>query len=144
VAYMVTVIGLIFLVALFWGGWPLVARSAGEGNPFYSLVLIGVALIPVALMASFQSSKEMILATSLQTFERLAFAGLMMGLGLVSFNTVVSNRQIEISALVPVINVSMMMVTVIGGIWFFNESLTPAKIIGLICFGVGIILVRPV
>ena len=39
----------IALVAIFWGGWPLVARSAGYGGPLGSLVLSVAGLIPITL-----------------------------------------------------------------------------------------------
>ncbi len=74
---MTTVAMYIMLVAVFWGGWPLVARTAGEAGVVGSLIMSSVAVVPIAA-AILQSGASMPSASATVAY---SIAGIMMGLG---------------------------------------------------------------
>jgi drug/metabolite transporter (DMT)-like permease len=126
-------------VALFWGGWPLVARVAGENGLSGSLVLAAVTFVSVAAAALLGGAP----LPSARGGAVLALAGLMMGLGLVAFNAVSSDPRVELSTAIPVMDTSMLLVSVIGGIWFFSEPVTARKLLGIALLVSGILTLRP-
>lgn len=127
------------LVAFFWGGWPLVSRSAGETGATGSLILLVAALAPVALVTLWEGP-EMPPPVAVV---KLALAGAMNGAGLVAFHLVTTRPGVEISSAVPVIDTAMLLVTALGGVLFFAEALTPQKGIGVALLVAGILLLRP-
>lgn len=129
----------IAIVAVFWGGWPLVSRAAGYGGPFASLVLSLAALVPITLLSAFEGAAS---RPSLGDSWKLLVAGTMMGIGTVAFNYV-ANSEIDASVSVPVIDAAMLLVTTTGAVWFFGESLPPQKIAGIGLLLAGIVLLRP-
>lgn len=129
----------ITLISLFWGGWPLVARAAGPITATGSALLCFAALLPVVILAIVQGQA----LPYVMSAGKLCVAGLMMGAGLICFNIVASGRTTDISIVVPVINTSMMLVTVLGGILFFAEPITTQKVFGISLLIAGIILLRP-
>lgn len=136
---MTTIFLCIGVVALCWGGYPLLVRAAGLTGSTGSLVLATVALLPIGVMVLFNGPG----IPAVNAMVLLAIAGAMMGTGLLAFNFVATSSLIEISTVVPVINTTMLIVTTIGGIWFFSESITPQKIFGILLLLTGIILLRP-
>ena len=129
----------IFVVALFWGGWPLVSRATGYGGPFASLVLTLAALVPIAIFSAFEGAAS---RPPLEDSWKLLVAGTMMGIGTVAFNYV-ANSEIDASVSIPVIDASMLLVTTTGAVWFFGESLPAQKIAGVGLLLAGITLLRP-
>jgi len=122
-----------------WGGWPLVARAAGEQGltgalllSVFSLlvVLAGSAVTPVTLPAT-------------PALATLAVAGVMMGLGLVAFNAATTSPLVEVSTVVPIIDTGMLLVSVVGGILFFDESVTVRKMVAVAFLVTGIVLLGP-
>jgi drug/metabolite transporter (DMT)-like permease len=67
----------------------------------------------------------------------------MMGIGLVAFVTVTNSRQMEASVSIPIIDTSMLVVTVVGAVLFFSEPVTLRKCLGLALLIVGILVLRP-
>lgn len=128
----------VVVIALFWGGWPLLVRWCGyTGNvgSFYVSVFATsiVLLVAVAKRGDITPSGSAIL--------KLSIAGAMMGIGLIAFNIVGTSEKIELSIFIPIINASMLLVTVLGGLFFFSESLSWQKVIGICILVVGIFLV---
>ncbi len=136
---MATVWLCIVLAALFWGGWPLVSRSAGETGATGSLVILVAALVPVGLATAWEGPA----LPAPHALVRLALAGAMNGAGLVAFHLVTTRPGVEISSAVPVIDTAMLLVTALGGIAFFAEAMTLQKGIGVALLVAGIFLLRP-
>ena len=127
------------LVALCWGGWPLVSRSAGETGAAGSFVILLVALVPAGLAAFWESGG----LPSPHAAGRLALAGVLNGAGLVAFHLVTIRRDVEVSSIVPVVDTAMLLVTALGGILLFAEAVTLQKGIGVALLVAGIYLLRP-
>ena len=132
-------LGCIAAVAVLWGGWPLVARSAGHGGPLGSLLLSAFGFVPIILLTVFDSGAA---RPSTAAVAKLAVAGSMMGAGLVAFNFV-ANSKMEASVSIPIIDSAMLVVTALGAIWFFGESVSPRKVIGILLLVSGIAVLRP-
>jgi len=129
----------IALVAVFWGGWPLVARSSGYGGPLGSLLLTAFGLIPIALATVFYGEP---VRPAPVVLVKLAVAGAMMGAGLVAFN-IVANSRMEASVSIPIIDSAMLIVSAAGAIYFFGESISLQKFIGFALLLAGIAVLRP-
>ena len=129
----------IALVAVFWGGYQLVARLSGFGGPWGSLVLGSVAILPIAGTALAAGGWERPARGDLWP---LLVAGLMQGVGLMAFVRVATGK-LEASVAIPVSDVAMLIVTTVGAILFFQETLTAQKLAGLAFLVVGILLLRP-
>lgn len=131
---------LIAIVALMWGGYPLVARSSGVGGPMGALVLTIAGLIPITGAVMWQGGA---MRPAMPELIRLTIAGVMMGIGLVAFNAVANSRQLEASISIPIIDTAMLIVTVIGAIVFFAEPITVKKTIGVALLVAGILVLKP-
>ncbi|MFI5315891.1 MAG: EamA family transporter [Myxococcota bacterium] len=129
----------IALVAVFWGGYPLVARLSNFGGPAGSLVLATVALVPV--VAATLLTGDSLRPTRAQLWP-LLISGLMQGIGLLAFVRVATGR-VEASVAIPLSDVGMMLVTTVGAIFFFQEAITAQKLAGLALLVAGIALLRP-
>jgi len=128
----------IALVALFWGGYPLVARLSSFGGPLGSLVLGAVAIVPVAVAALAAGSTARPTRADLWP---LVVSGLMQGVGLMAFVRVATGK-LDASVAIPISDVAMLIVTTAGAILFFHEALSAQKLAGLAFLVVGILLLR--
>jgi drug/metabolite transporter (DMT)-like permease len=130
----------IAIVALCWGGYPLIARGVGIGGPLGALLLSVVSLTTIAAAT---------LWTGVETWPtpgdlaRLAVAGLLMGIGLIAFNAVAASRNVEASVSIPVMDTAMLVVSVIAAVIFFAEPITLRKTLGLALLVAGILVLRP-
>lgn len=129
----------IAMVAVFWGGWPLVARSSGHGGALGALIISSFSLIPIAATAWFQGDTRVPDASVLV---KLALAGAMVGGGMVAFNYV-ANSKIDASVSIPIIDAAMLVVSIIGAAYFFQEAITVQKVIGVGLLLAGIAVIRP-
>jgi drug/metabolite transporter (DMT)-like permease len=129
----------IAIVALFWGGYPLVARASGHGDALGTLVLSLAGLVPV-VAAAFWSGVER--RPSNGDLARLIVAGLMMGIGLLAFNRL-ANGRLDASVSIPVVDTAMLLVSALAAIWFFGEPVTAQKLAGIALLVAGIALLRP-
>ena len=129
----------IVLVAIFWGGYPLVARLSSFGGPLGSWLLAAVSLVPVtgAIFAFGDTTPP----TRAQLWPLLV-AGVMQGVGLLAFVRLATGK-LEASVAIPVSDVAMLIVTTVGAILFFQEAVTPQKLAGFAFLLVGILLLRP-
>lgn len=129
----------IVIVAIFWGGYPLVARTSSYGGPLGAFVLSIAGLVPITIamlwggLAVRPSSVQLV---------RLGIAGLMMGIGLVAFNRL-ANGELDASVSIPIADTAMLLVSTVGAIWFFQEPVTVQKVIGIVLLLAGIVLLRP-
>jgi drug/metabolite transporter (DMT)-like permease len=129
----------IALVAVFWGGYPLVARLSNFGGPLGSFMLAALSLGPIG--AAVLWSGDTAPPTRAQLWP-IAIAGVMQGVGLLAFVRLATGK-LEASVSIPISDVAMLMVTTVGAILFFQESITPQKLLGLGLLVVGIVLLRP-
>jgi drug/metabolite transporter (DMT)-like permease len=130
----------IAVVALFWGGYPLIARGVGIGGPLGALVLSMVSLATIAT-ATWWTGVE-VWPTS-GDVARLAIAGLMMGIGLLAFNAVAASRNVEATVSIPIMDTAMLVVSVVAAVLFFAEPITARKTLGLALLIAGIVVLRP-
>ncbi len=130
----------VIVIALAWGGYPLVARSSGVGGPVGALVLSLAALLPILLGAFWRASP---VRPSAHAVTRLLVAGFMMGIGLLAFNALANSRRWDSSVSIPIADTAMLMATVVGAMIFFAEPMTAKKLLGLALLGAGIFVLRP-
>ena len=130
----------IVICALAWGGYPLIARSTGVGTPVGALLLTLSALLPIGIatvwhgVAARPTSSEVL---------RLLIAGGVMGIGTMAFNFVANSRQLEASISIPIVDVSMLIVSVAAATMFFAEPITTRKLIGFALLIAGIVVLKP-
>jgi drug/metabolite transporter (DMT)-like permease len=130
----------IVIVAVAWGGYPLIARGVGIGGPLGALLLSVVSLTTIAAatlwtgVERWPSPAEMI---------RLGIAGLLMGIGLLAFNAVAASRNVEASVSIPIMDTAMLVVSVVAAVIFFAEPITVRKALGLALLVSGIFVLRP-
>ncbi|HTO55629.1 MAG TPA: EamA family transporter [Myxococcota bacterium] len=129
----------IALVAVFWGGYPLVARLSNFGGSLGSFFLVVVSVVPIALATFWDGSWTLPERTQLWP---MLIAGVMQGIGLLAFLRLATGK-LEASVAIPISDVSMLIVTTIGAIYFFEESLGTQKLAGLALLFLGIWLLRP-
>ncbi|TMA29221.1 MAG: hypothetical protein E6J87_20040 [Deltaproteobacteria bacterium] len=130
----------IAIVALFWGGYPLIARGVGIGGPLGALLLSVVSLATITA-ATLSTGVEAWPAPA--DVVRLALAGLMMGIGLLAFNAVAASRNVEASVSIPIMDTGMLIVSVAAAALFFAEPITARKALGLALLCAGIAVLRP-
>ena len=118
----------------------MVVRSAGLGGSLSALILTLSALVPVTGVAIWQGIGA---RPPLADVTRMMIAGVMMGIGLVAFVAVTNSRQIEASVSIPIMDTSMLIVTVVGAVLYFSEPVTLRKCLGLALLIVGILVLRP-
>lgn len=130
----------IAVVALFWGGYPLVTRATGVTGPIVSLIMTLSALVAIGLATAWHGIS---LRPSPIEIIKLSIAGVMMGIGLLAFNTVANSRHIDASVSIPVMDTLMLLTTVFGATVFFAEPITPKKLIGITLLIAGILTLKP-
>lgn len=130
----------IAIVALAWGGYPLIARSSGIGGALGALILTLSALLPVGAITWWQG-----IATrpAMPEVIKLVIAGIIMGIGTTAFNFVANSRQLDASVSIPIIDTAMLLVSVIAAIVFFAEPVTARKMLGMGLLIAGIVVLRP-
>ena len=131
--------GFIAVVALCWGGYPLLSRWSGYGEARGALILMVFGSLPI-LASSFSGASDG--WPSGAAFAKLAVAGMMMGVGLVAFHAL-ANSPMEASLSIPIVDVAMLLVSTVGAMMFFAESITVQKTLGVLLMLGGIALLRP-
>ncbi len=131
----------IFMVAITWGGWPLIVRSAGQVGYAGILTVTIFAVAPV-LLASLQQGVASFHGFQM-TWWKFVISGLLAGGGFIFYNQALGSSKMEVSTVVPLINSMMIVVTVVGGILFFSETVTLQKVLGVVLLVGGIFLLRP-
>jgi drug/metabolite transporter (DMT)-like permease len=130
----------IVIVALLWGGYPLVARTSGQGGALGTLILSLAGLVPIVAAALWGGLGR---RPSDGELARLGIAGVMMGLGLLAFNRL-ANGKLDASVSIPIADTAMLLVSAAAAIWFFEEPATTRKLVGIGFLVTGIVLLRPV
>lgn len=126
---------LMVATGLLWGGWPLLTRAAGDTTPG-TLLVIGITAAVPPIINFFLRGGELPTAGGSVL---LAAAGLMMGVGLITFNVVLTSPLMPMSVSLPIMDTLLLLVGAAGAIYFFQESLTPSKLFFIGVLVVGII-----
>jgi drug/metabolite transporter (DMT)-like permease len=129
----------IALVAITWGGYPLVTRASGHDGPLSPLLLALTSLVPIAAAVFWQGAAVRPQGSAILL---LCIAGLLQGIGLAAFLRV-ANGPMDASVSIPISDGAMLLVTAIGAVLFFGEPLTARKLAGLALLVLGIALLRP-
>jgi drug/metabolite transporter (DMT)-like permease len=130
----------IALVALLWGGYPLITRLSTINGPQASLLLALTSLAPIAVAVFLTGDTAR--PTRAQLWP-IVVGGLMQGLGLMAFVRVATSK-LEASIAIPICDAAMLIVTTVGAIAFFHEALSAQKLVGLVLLVAGIlVLIRP-
>ena len=130
----------IVVVALFWGGYPLVVRSAGVAGHVGTLILSLSSLLPILAVVAWEGAPA---RPSPGGLYKMMIAGVMMGVGLAAFIAVTNSRHLEASVSIPIMDTAMLVVTVLGAVWFFAEPVTLRKAAGLMLLIAGILVLKP-
>lgn len=129
----------IVFIALCWGGYPLLSRSAAYDGPRGVLILMIAGLVPIVVAATLARSGAW--PEPIPLF-KLAMAGVMMGSGLLAFYALTTSAM-DASVSIPIVDVAMLMVSAVGAILIFSEPLTVQKGLGIALMLGGIVLIRP-
>jgi drug/metabolite transporter (DMT)-like permease len=130
----------IVLVAILWGSYPLLTRSAGGNAQLGTLVLSASSLIPILAMVLWQGAGPRLAQIDVI---KMAIAGVMMGVGLMAFIMVANSKQLDASVSIPIMDTGMLVVTVVGAVLFFGEPITARKLAGIALLIAGILTLRP-
>lgn len=128
----------ILAVALCWGGYPLIVRSAGYDGPRGALILMLAGFAPILVVGLMDRSGW----PGAAPLVKLLVAGALMGGGLLAFYTL-ANSPMDASISIPIVDVAMLLVTAVGAILLFSEPLTAQKTLGIALMVAGIALLRP-
>ena len=129
------------LVAVLWGGYPLITRLSALNGPLAALLLALFSLVPmtIAVLVTGDTARP----TRAQLWP-IAVGGLMQGLGLMAFVRVATSK-LDASIAIPICDAAMLIVTAAGAIFFFHEPVHAQKLAGLGLLVLGILLlIRPI
>ena len=117
------------LAGIFFGGWPLAMRASGF-NPFAAgfVLNLGSALIFLPFL---KGKINPVTLLSMGAIFALA-ASALNGVGHIAFQTLVAQREIEISRVNTVLVMVVVLTTTVGGRIFYGEPFTWKKILGLV------------
>jgi drug/metabolite transporter (DMT)-like permease len=123
---------LIFISALCYAGWSMVARKAGNVSVSWINVLVCFStLIPVLAV----DASKLVGTTSQPASKSIAIllsAGLINGFGFVAWGNVISNTTVNLSDALPLLYGSMIVISAVGGYFIFNDQISWSKAFGLL------------
>lgn len=128
------------VVVLAWGSYPLVVRSTGVGGPVGALLLTLAALLPIVTANLWQGGNTKL---SIGDWVRFGIAGVIMGMGTTAFNFLVNDRRVDASIAIPMVNSGMLLVTMLGALWFYAEPASIRKLLGVALILAGMFVLRP-
>ena len=127
------------VTAIGFGGWPLVARAIGI-PPFGIAVILSIGTVAAVtavgpLMFTWDTVSRKMVYIGL-------IAGAINGVSFLAYSRLVSSTEWDISTYVPIATALMLIIPVIGGPLFLNETLTMNKVVGTISILIGVYLLR--
>ncbi|HAT68529.1 MAG: hypothetical protein A2481_02290 [Candidatus Yonathbacteria bacterium RIFOXYC2_FULL_47_9] len=127
------------VTAIGFGGWPLVARAIGI-PPFGIAVILSIGTVAAVtavgpLMFTWDTVSRKMVYIGL-------IAGAINGVSFLAYSRLVSSTEWDISTYVPIATALMLIIPVIGGPLFLNETLTMNKVVGTISILIGVYLIR--
>lgn len=138
------IIYLIFITAICWGGWPLLTRLSGVDGAVYAPIITTIAITFPFCYFFVYAQANTVAPVTIQSLAYLIPAGLIMGLGVITFSMVLQSTTLDISSSIPIINSAVLIITLIGGAILFNDSISLQKICGIVAILIGIYLLRPI
>lgn len=129
----------ILTAAVFFGGYQLIARSAGKTDITGTFIMAFSSLVPLVFLLGFKGVSLPSAATS----KSLMFAGLLMGIAFSFHISVITHPKVDVSTAVTCISVLVVFVVTIGGVLFFGEGFSARKVAGILLAIVAIALLRP-
>ena len=123
------------ITALGFGGWPLVARYAGLPPITTSLVVSGSTFLFVLAAALSPMFKLDSAPSGLLMLGLLA--GAINGIGFIAYTFLVSNQQWA-SVYIPITLTLMIAIIALGGVIFFQDSVSLNKVLGWTFAAIGI------
>lgn len=134
---------LIALTAIFWGGWPVLARLSNTDATANAPILIGFSLLSTLYYFFVHGTPNAMQSITASSMSYLIPAGIMLGGGMVTYSLTLQSVELDLSSSVPMVNSGMLVVTVICSIALFGDNITPQKVIGFVAVILGIYLLRP-
>lgn len=107
--------------------WPLIARTSGASPYATSLAVTVVSLFVLLAGVRFLHFGDLTTRGTLL----ISLSGVMAGVALLAYATLVSNPTWDISQYVPMSLILMITIGAVGGMFFYGEVVTFQKIFGL-------------
>ena len=126
----------IIIVALAWGCYPLLVRSANAGGALGTFAMMSAGWLVIATATVWQ--KAAWVALDRVQLSKLTGAGVLMGIGLLAFNQVAARRRMDASISIPIMDTAMLIVTVLAAVLFFAEPFSLKKGLGIALLLAGI------
>lgn len=114
------------ITGVFFGIWPLISRTTGLSTMWKALTIT----VGTAIVVAFGIIKELQLPPTKSLLVGI-LAGLVSGFGLLTYGKLISNsNQWDMSITIPISLIITPMVIILGGWFFFHETITPTKALG--------------
>ncbi|MBI5369740.1 hypothetical protein HZA85_00910 [Candidatus Uhrbacteria bacterium] len=120
-------LALALIAAIGFFAWPIVGRANGV-NSFWTVLIVTVPTVVITSMVRL-SEGGTFPSTKASLF--LLMAGAMNGIGMLAATRIMQDSRFDLSALFPIINISAIAISALGGLILLGESFTLAKGIGL-------------
>lgn len=120
---------LAIITAIGFGSWPIVGRLAGA-NQFWMILTV---MIPTIILTSWAQRDGFPEFPSWKASTVLIAAGIANGVSMLTATKIILEKSLDVSAIFPIVNVAIVTVSALSGIFFLNEAVTTSKTIGLIC-----------
>lgn len=120
----------IAVVGVTWGGYPLLARWAGNFGARGTALLMLFGMLPIVAAVLLSKDAQSAWPTGVALY-RLIAAGVLMGIGTLAFHALTTSTM-DASTTVPLSDVAMLLVSAIGAIVFFSEPVTLSKVGGIV------------
>lgn len=124
---------LVAITALGFGAWPLIGRASGANQAWVTTIVMVISTVVIALAHTSRFSD----IPTRNALLALTFAGLFNGVSMVTYGRLLMGTQFSLSIVIPTILLLMTLITVVGGIAFFDEQLTTSKTIGILFAGIA-------
>ena len=137
------IIYLLSITSICWGVWPLLVRLSGVEGVAYGPVVCLFSIVFPFYYIFVHAPSSALASITIPSLTYLIPAGLIIGIGTVTFGLVLQNPELNLSSSVPIINSAMLIVTIIGSAILFGDKIDLQKIVGIIAILAGIYLLRP-
>ncbi|MHB1118419.1 MAG: hypothetical protein ACYCZ7_02785 [Minisyncoccota bacterium] len=127
------------VVALGFGGWPLIVRAAGIPPLGIAVILSIGTLASVTTVGPFLFSWD---AVTRKMIYIGLLAGAVNGISFLAYSKLVANPAWDISVYVPIAIALMLIVPALGGTIFFGENFSATKTLGVLTILIGVYLLR--
>lgn len=117
------------ITAVGFGAWPIVGRLAGA-NRFWMILAV---MIPTIILTSWAERDGFPEFPSWKASAMLVACGIANGVSMLTATAIILEKNLDLSAIFPIVNVAIVTVSALSGIFFLNEAVTASKTVGLVC-----------